>query len=127
MVLGGWSFAPQATTVKLSATPANISNTAALGRLIYTDYVFLFQAAGLILLVAMIGAIVLTLRRSKPSRHQSIRRQTERTVVETLELVDVAVGAGVKVSGIYRPKADEPAPETEHAGGHGGHHAEGVH
>jgi NADH-quinone oxidoreductase subunit J len=123
MVLGGWTFAPQAGALKLSATPANVSNTAALGRLIYTDYVFLFQAAGLILLVAMIGAIVLTLRRSKPSMHQSIRRQTERTVAETLELVDVAIGAGVKASGIYRPKAPEPEPETEHAGGHaaGGH------
>jgi NADH-quinone oxidoreductase subunit J len=127
MVLGGWTFAPQAGTLKLSATPANVSNTAALGRLIYTDYVFLFQAAGLILLVAMIGAIVLTLRTSKPSRHQSIRRQTERTVEETLELVDVAIGAGVKVTGIYRPKAPEPEPETEHAGGHAGHHPAGGH
>jgi NADH-quinone oxidoreductase subunit J len=129
MVLGGWTFAPQAGALKFSATPANISNTAALGRLIYTDYVFLFQAAGLILLVAMIGAIVLTLREQKTSRHQNIRRQTERTVEETLELVDVAIGAGVKVSGIYRPKVSEPEPEPEavHAGGHGGHHAAEVH
>ena len=62
IVLGGWKFAPDATTLRFSPTPANVSNTAALGRLLYTDYVFLFQAAGLLLLVAMIGAIVLTLR-----------------------------------------------------------------
>ena len=63
LVLGGWKFAPDAATLRLSPAPAQVSNTAALGRLLYTDYVFLFQAAGLLLLVAMIGAIVLTLAR----------------------------------------------------------------
>jgi len=122
LVIGGWRFAPGAATLRLSPAPTNISNTAALGRLLYTDYVFLFQAAGLLLLVAMIGAIVLTLRDRKTSRHQSIRTQTERTVAETLELVTVALGAGVKETGIYRPKVIEPAPvEEAHAGGHHGH------
>ena len=88
LVLGGWQIAPEAATLRLSPAPAQISNTAALGRLLYTDYVFLFQAAGLLLLVAMIGAIVLTLRDRKTSRHQSIRMQTERAVAETLEMVD---------------------------------------
>src|SRR5262250_71262 len=60
LVLGGWKFAPNAATLRLSPVPTQVSNTAALGRLLYTDYIFLFQAAGLILLVAMIGAIVLT-------------------------------------------------------------------
>src|ERR1700719_4345554 len=78
MVLGGWKFAPETAALRLSAAPAQISNTAALGRLLYTDYVFLFQAAGLLLLVAMIGAIVLTLRDRTTSRHQSIRVQTGR-------------------------------------------------
>ena len=73
LVLSGWKFAPDAATLRLSPAPAQVSNTAALGRLLYTDYVFLFQAAGLLLLVAMIGAIVLTLRDRKTSRHQSIR------------------------------------------------------
>src|SRR5499427_8724945 len=73
LVLGGWRFAPDAATLRLSPAPAQVANTAALGRLLYTDYIFLFQAAGLILLVAMIGAIVLTLRDRKTSRHQSIR------------------------------------------------------
>ena len=52
-VLGGWEFAPQATALRLSSTPGGVSNTQALGRLIYTDYIFLFQAAGLILMVVM--------------------------------------------------------------------------
>ena len=117
LVLGGWKFAPDAATLRLSPAPAQVSNTAALGRLLYTDYVFLFQAAGLLLLVAMIGAIVLTLRDRKTSRHQSIRAQTERTVAETLEMVTMSVGAGIKEVGIFGPKvAEPPAVEEAHAG-----------
>jgi NADH-quinone oxidoreductase subunit J len=123
LVLGGWKFAPGAATLRLSSTPSQIGNTAALGRLLYTEYVFLFQAAGLLLLVAMIGAIVLTLRDRKTSRrHQSIRVQTERTVAETLEMVTVSIGAGMRETGIYVPKVDEPEPaEDAHGGGHHGH------
>jgi NADH-quinone oxidoreductase subunit J len=122
LVLGGWKFAPDATALRLSPVPAQVSNTAALGRLLYTDYVFLFQAAGLLLLVAMIGAIVLTLRDRKTSRHQSIRSQTERTVAETLELVSVSLGAGVKEVGIFGPKVAEPEAVAEtHGGGQRGH------
>src|ERR1700761_424168 len=111
-VLGGWQFAPQAPVLRFSPAPANISNTAALGRLLYTDYVFLFQAAGVLLLVAMIGAIVLTLRDRKTSRHQSIRRQTERSVTETLEMVTMSLGAGTKETGFFVPKVPE-APAAE--------------
>jgi NADH-quinone oxidoreductase subunit J len=71
-----------------------------------------------LLLVAMIGAIVLTLRERKTSRHQSIRAQTDRTVAETLELVTVTVGAGVKEIGIFRPKATESEPVEEANHGH---------
>ncbi len=124
-VLGGWKFAPAAMSAKLSSTPAGISNTAAIGRLLYTDYIFQFQAAGLVLLVAMIGAIVLTLRDRKTSRHQVIRHQNERQPGDTLEMLDVALGAGTKTLGIYRPKP-APGPELEHAHeGHGGGHAAG--
>jgi NADH-quinone oxidoreductase subunit J len=123
----GWKFAPQAPTLRLSPAPLG-SNTQALGDVLYTDYIFLFQVAGLILLVAMIGAIVLTLRDRKTSRHQSIRMQTSRTVAETLELVEVGVGVGVKELGIYRPKppelAPEDRPEPEHA--EAGHHGHGA-
>jgi len=118
LVLGGWKFAPDAATLRLSPASAQVSNTAALGRLLYTDYVFLFQTAGLLLLVAMIGAIVLTLRDRKTSRHQSIRTQTERTVAETLEMVTVSLGAGVKETGIFRPKVAEPEPVEEVHHGH---------
>ena len=62
LVLGGWRFAPEANALRLTTTPGGVTNTHALGRLIYTDYVLLFQIAGLILMVAMIGAIVLTHR-----------------------------------------------------------------
>jgi len=121
LVLGGWRFAPDAATLRLSPAPPQISNTAALGRLLYTDYIFLFQAAGLILLVAMIGAIVLTLRDRKTSRHQSIRRQTERTVAETLELVTMSIGAGTREVGIFTPKPAEPEPAEAPGGGQHGH------
>ena len=119
-IFAGWQFSPGAPAVRMSPAPANMSNTEALGRLIYTHYVFLFQSAGLILLVAMIGAIVLTLRDRRTSRHQIIRTQVSREVRETLELVQVSVGAGMKTTGIYRPKVTEEEPEPEAAGGH--HH-----
>jgi NADH-quinone oxidoreductase subunit J len=124
-VLGGWALAPNAVQLRMSPAPSNVSNTEALGRILYTDYVFLFQTAGLILMVAMIGAIVLTLRDRKTSRHQNIRLQTERTVAETLEMMSVSVGAGTTASGGYlRPKEPEPEPVEEHAdtGGHGHGH-----
>jgi NADH-quinone oxidoreductase subunit J len=124
IVLGGWKLAPGSVKAHMSPTPANISNTEALGRLLYTDYIFLFQASGLVLLVAMIGAIVLTLRDRKTSRHQNIRVQTERSVAETLEMMTVELGASTNRSGGFlRPKPPEPEKVEEPAGGHGhGHH-----
>jgi NADH-quinone oxidoreductase subunit J len=124
-VLGGWTLAPMSSQLRMSPVPSGVSNTEALGRVLYTDYIFLFQAAGLILLVAMIGAIVLTLRDRKTSRHQNIERQTARTVVETLTMMSVSIGAGTTQSGGYlRPKEPEPEPVEEHAdaGGHGHGH-----
>jgi NADH-quinone oxidoreductase subunit J len=125
LVLGGWTLAPSAGQLRMSPVSSGVSNTEALGRVLYTDYVFLFQTAGLILLVAMIGAIVLTLRERKTSRHQVIERQTARTVVETLTMMSVSIGAGTTQSGGYlRPKEPEPEPVEEHAdaGGHGHGH-----
>ena len=130
-MMGGYAFAPNLASTVSQPTPdlAARSNTAALGDILYTDYVFAFQIAGLVLLVAMIGAIVLTHRDRVRSRHQVIAVQTARTMAETLEVVPVALGAGVKDLGIYRPKATEPeevlADEDDghgHAHGHGGHH-----
>ncbi len=125
IVLGGWKLAPNAIHLRMSPVPTGVSNTEALGRILYTDYVFLFQTAGLILLVAMIGAIVLTLRDRKTSRHQNIEKQNARTVVETLEMMSLTLGAGTTESGGYlRPKLPEVAPVEEHAdaGGHGHGH-----
>jgi len=134
VLYGGWQIAPQATSLRMSPAPA-ISNTQALGDVLYTDYIFLFQAAGLVLLVAMIGAIVLTLRDRRVRRHQDIGAQIARTAAETLELVEVSVGAGIKELGIYRPKppalvpesGPDSAPEPAHADagqhGHGAQHA----
>ena len=62
-----------------------VSSTRALGRILYTDYIYLFQLAGLILLVAMIGAIALTLRKRENVRRQSIASQTERTRADSIE------------------------------------------
>jgi NADH-quinone oxidoreductase subunit J len=125
LVVGGWAIAPGAVQLRMSPMPSGVSNTEALGRVLYTDYVFLFQTAGLILLVSMIGAIVLTLRERRTSRHQSIRQQTERTVAETLQMMSVTVGAGTTASGgNLRPKEPEiePVAEPADAGGHGHGH-----
>ena len=119
-VIGGWKLAPRAGQLRFAPIDAKISNTEALGRILYTDYVFLFQAAGLVLLVAMIGAIVLTLRDRQTSRHQNIRQQTERKVSDTLEMVTMSLGTGTGTD-FYRPKVAEVV-EAEHADhGHGGH------
>ena len=106
LVLGGWRFAPEAGAIRMSSAPGELDNTRALGHLIYTDYVFLFQSAGLILMVAMIGAIVLTHRDRGTTKRQSIAKQNARVVSDTLELVKVASGAGV--ASYLRPK---PVPE----------------
>ena len=122
MVLGGWNLAPDTKALRMSPMPDGLTNTEALGRILYTDYVLLFQGAGLVLLVAMIGAIVLTLRDRQTSRHQSIRVQTERTVADTLEMVSVGIGVGVKETGILRPKPPEVEEKAhEPAGHHHGH------
>jgi NADH-quinone oxidoreductase subunit J len=89
-----WRFASGAPHVLASANPARTSNTEALGRILYTDYIYYFQIAGLILLVAMIGAIVLTLRARPGVRKQSIRAQVRRYASDTLVVVDVKPGQG---------------------------------
>lgn len=102
-VLAGWRFAPQAAVVRFAPEAASVSNTAQLGQMIYTDFIFLFQTAGLILLVAMIGAIVLTLRPHDRVRRQNIAEQIARDPVEALALMDVPSRAGVAALGIRRP------------------------
>jgi NADH-quinone oxidoreductase subunit J len=111
-VLLGWRALPDGGAFRHAplgaAAPADVSNTMALGRLLYTKYIFLFQAAGLVLLVAMIGAIVLTLKERRSSRHQSVDVQTSRTVAETMTMVSVGLGAGIPAAEYYRPLEAEP-------------------
>jgi NADH-quinone oxidoreductase subunit J len=84
------------------ATPAGLTNTEALGQIIYTKYAYFFQGAGLVLLVAMIGAIVLTLRHRVGVKRQSIAAQVARTPATGLEMVKVAPGQAIIPSGEVR-------------------------
>ncbi len=113
LVLGGWRFAPETGVIRLSTTPEGVENTRALGHLIYTDYILLFQASGLILMVAMIGAIVLTHRKKIGTRRQNIARQNARTAADTLTLVNVGRNRGVAADEIRRP-LPEPALAAPH-------------
>jgi NADH-quinone oxidoreductase subunit J len=94
MVGGVWIMAPGAKGALMSATPPGVSNTVALGQILYTDYVYYFQIAGLTLLVAMIGAIVLTLRHRPGVRRQSISVQNARTAAMAMDLIDAKPGEG---------------------------------
>jgi NADH-quinone oxidoreductase subunit J len=98
LVFGSWAIAPQVASVAAAPLPtvSGFTNTRALGDLLYTRYFFAFQAAGMILLVAMIGAIVLTLRHRAGTRRQVIAEQLARQRAETIEVVKVPVGAGVE-------------------------------
>jgi NADH-quinone oxidoreductase subunit J len=97
MVYGGWKFAGAAPLSVGSRTPdaGAVTNTDALGRLLYTDYVYLFQAAGLILLVAMIGTIMLTHRTRSGVRKQVIAKQNARTKETSVEIRKVSSGGGI--------------------------------
>lgn len=88
-------FGPRARGAAPHAPPAHLTNTEALGRVLYTDYIYYFQTAGLILLVAMIGAIVLTLRQRQGVKRQSIRRQNAREPAMAIELIDAQPGEGI--------------------------------
>ena len=97
MVIGGWSLEPGLVAVAATPTPpvAEVSNTEAIGAVLYTDYAYLFQAAGLVLLVAMIGAIVLTHRVRENVRKQRVPDQLARRAEETVVLRKVNPGEGI--------------------------------
>jgi NADH-quinone oxidoreductase subunit J len=97
VIAGGWTLAPEAASGGAAPAPApeTLSNTQALGELLYTHYIYLFQGAGLILLVAMIGAIVLTHRHREGVRKQRIGDQLRRRAEETVELRKVPTGKGI--------------------------------
>ena len=95
LILAAWVTAPEITAQAPTPPISQISNTAALGQILYTKYVYLFEAAGLILLVAMIGAIVLTLQHKHDVKRQSVVRQVERTRERSVEVVEVETGRGL--------------------------------
>lgn len=90
-----WATSETASAALRSPTPEGVSNVAALGAILYDEYVLYFQLAGLVLLVAMIGAIVLTLRHREGVKRQDIGKQVRRTREESVEVVDVKRGEGI--------------------------------
>jgi len=96
-VLTTTAIAPGAAAARLFPTPDNVTNAQALGALIYTQYLVLFQLAGMILLVSMIGAIVLTHRDRRRGKTQNLLAQHARVPADTLRLVNAELGAGAKI------------------------------
>ncbi|OYU50234.1 MAG: NADH:ubiquinone oxidoreductase subunit J [Rhizobiales bacterium PAR1] len=107
LVVGTWQLAPEALALKKAAVaaPVDAMNARALGRVLYTEYVYFFQAAGLILLVAMIGAIVLTLRERVGVKRQDVMRQNARGKASAMSVVSVQPGQGVTTVGVQRADA----------------------
>ncbi len=99
LVVIGFHAAPGATGLRLAPMPDDMSNAAALGSLLYTRYILLFQLAGAILLVSMIGAIVLTHRERTRGKRQNIDVQHARMAADTLSMVSVALGEGTERQG----------------------------
>ena len=97
VVVGGWKY--KGTFVPLSTTNINldISNTHALGNVLYTDYIHLFQISGMILLIAMIGAITLTFNKRENIKKQNYFTQIQREKSSSVSLIDVESGKGVKL------------------------------
>ena len=97
VIVGGWLFAPQTGGARMHPTPPleQMTNTHAIGQILYTDYIYVFQGAGLVLLVAMVGAIVLTLRSRDGVRRQKIAAQLGRTREQSIEVRKVKSGSGI--------------------------------
>jgi NADH-quinone oxidoreductase subunit J len=95
LVLGSLAIDPAAIKTVSAPTPEGVTNTEALGRILYTDYIYYFQAAGLILLVAMVGAIVLTLRHKTGVKRQNIADQVARGPATAIEIRKVKPGEGI--------------------------------
>jgi len=97
IVIGGWKLKPDLSNDFINLSTTNITNTHSIGNVLYTDYIHLFQLSGMILLVAMIGAIVLTFRQRSGLKRQSYIRQISREKNDGVELVDVKNKEGVKI------------------------------
>jgi NADH-quinone oxidoreductase subunit J len=96
IVIGGWKYKPDLVSSMSLNIDSGISNTHAIGYVLYTDYIHIFQLSGMILLVAMIGAIVLTFRQRSGVKRQSYFSQISRERSDGVELIDVPSNKGVK-------------------------------
>ena len=96
IVIGGWKYKPDLVSSMLLNIDSSISNTHAIGYVLYTDYIHILQLSGMILLVAMIGAIVLTFRQRSGVKRQSYFSQISRERSDGVELIDVPSNKGVK-------------------------------
>ena len=97
IVIGGWKYKPDLFNSTKSLLENGISNTHSLGQVLYSDYIHVFQISGMILLIAMIGAIVLTFRQREGVKKQSYLKQISRERTEGVEVLEVASNKGVKI------------------------------
>ena len=97
IVVGGWKYKPELLNPNTTKISNEISNTHSLGQILYTDYIHVFQISGMILLIAMIGAIVLTFRQREGVKTQSYLKQISRERSEGIEVLEVQSNKGVKI------------------------------
>ena len=97
IVVGGWKYKPELSNPNTTQISNEVSNTHSLGQVLYTDYIHIFQISGMILLIAMIGAIVLTFRRREGVKTQSYLKQISRERSEGIEILEVPSNKGVKI------------------------------
>ena len=97
IVIGGWKYKPEIFDINNSFANTSVSNTHSLGQVLYTDYIHVFQISGMILLVAMVGAIVLTFRQRSGVKKQSYIKQISRERAEGVEVLEVQSNKGVKI------------------------------
>ena len=99
IVIGGWKYKPDLLEISNISVSQDVSNTHSLGAVLYTDYIHIFQLSGMILLVAMVGAIVLTFRQRSGVKKQSYFKQISRERSEGVDVVEVESKKGVKIDG----------------------------
>jgi len=97
IVVGGWNYKPDMFLISSINFDNSVTNTHSIGNVLYTDYIHLFQLSGMILLVAMIGAIILTFRKRSGIKRQNYFKQISREKTEGVELVNVKENEGVKI------------------------------
>ena len=97
IVIGGWKYKPDLFDLNNSMVNFSLSNTHSIGQILYTDYIHVFQISGMILLVAMVGAIVLTFRKREGVKTQSYLKQISRERSEGVQVVEVETNKGVKI------------------------------